>query len=889
LKDKVIRWLNGFKSGVDEGGNQSERTIRMDDVVKRVLEAVTTFFDDDSAEKANAAYSQLLSIPHFKGFLPYLGYLDDEGLFLLDGNGFNEAGEGVIFPGFVLEVSPQTGADGNMERILQSMFLQAPVGTSISITMHGSPHIKKRMVSRAQNVLSDELIGIEKEPWETRNKNVYREAIRNRIDFYEKGAYTSQVPGVKGYLFRDFRIIISVVFPKSIAESGSLDDAMSFRETMQSTLTSAMLPSWDWGQKELLNWVSDILNHQRVLDPGHRTEDLSVDESLPFLRDCFNKNGGLASVQSGDIYFSGTESSIATLSVSSFPKSPWFLSLMGNMIGDYFQQTLLYPCPFYITLNAITDDRNAFKSKASLMSARKTQQLDSQAGKFMPGLGDEAREWNYAVKALDDGSTMVNMGMKIMLISPKNDLKKNITDVIAIWANKGFTVYNDTFLTPLGFKSSIPMGCTKLVVKDLMSMGHLSPKFSSNAISLSPLLGEWKGTKNNTITLFGRRGQIMGFDLFDNEQGNYNFAVIAGSGSGKSFLLNEIAFSYLAKGSKVWIIDVGRSYEKLCDVLGGDFIEFSESSNICINPFTFIADIDEEMELLKPLLSQMMTGDSSTLTGVQMAELELAIKGAWEKHGTKTTVTIIRDELVSMCNEGDMSCPVGAMAKMLYPWTKAGVYGKYFEGDANLNFKNPFTVLELEELNSKKNLQTIVLMILMHRITNDMYVNRDGVKKIVIIDEAWSLMSGGDTAEFIEKGYRRARKYGGAFGTATQGVDDYYKTPGALAAFNNSDWVFMLRQKKESIERLEKEGKISMDPWKKRVLLGLSTRHGVYSEVFVNYPSGEGLGRLFVDPFTSLLYSSKDEDYQEIKRARISGMDTSAAINHVLANRGLRN
>jgi conjugal transfer ATP-binding protein TraC len=43
-----------------------------------------------------------------------------------------------------------------------------------------------------------------------------------------------------------------------------------------------------------------------------------------------------------------------------------------------------------------------------------------------------------------------------------------------------------------------------------------------------------------------------------------------------------------------------------------------------------------------------------------------------------------------------------------------------------------------------------------------MSLSRDR-RNIVIIDEAWYLLSGGAIAEFIERGYGRARKYNCAF------------------------------------------------------------------------------------------------------------------------------
>jgi len=168
-----------------------------------------------------------------------------------------------------------------------------------------------------------------------------------------------------------------------------------------------------------------------------------------------------------------------------------------------------------------------------------------------------------------------------------------------------------------------------------------------------------------------------------------------------------------------------------------------------------------------------------------------------------------------------------------------------------------------------------------------MYFSRDQ-KKIVIIDEAWDLMHGGSTAEFIEAGYRRARKYRGAFMSATQGIDDYYKNPAATAALNNSDWVFLLRQKKESVEMLDKLGRLSMDDGMKRMLQSLRTEHGAYSEIFVSSPVGSGIGRLMVDPVSLLLYSSKAEDVNAINARRAQGLTLQEAIDAVLTERGQR-
>jgi len=115
-------------------------------------------------------------------------------------------------------------------------------------------------------------------------------------------------------------------------------------------------------------------------------------------------------------------------------------------------------------------------------------------------------------------------------------------------------------------------------------------------------------------------------------------------------------------------------------------------------------------------------------------------------------------------------------------------------------------------------------MIVMYQIQQAMYLGARGQRKICIIDEAWDLMIG--AGEFIETGYRRVRKYGGAFITATQSIGDYYKYDASLAAFENSDWLLLLRQKKESIEQLTESGRLKVDDAMKRSLMSLKTSHG---------------------------------------------------------------
>ncbi|MDA1379425.1 hypothetical protein PCI56_05630 [Plesiomonas shigelloides subsp. oncorhynchi] len=70
--------------------------------------------------------------------------------------------------------------------------------------------------------------------------------------------------------------------------------------------------------------------------------------------------------------------------------------------------------------------------------------------------------------------------------------------------------------------------------------------------------------------LISRNGQLMSLSLHDSNT-NKNLVIAAESGSRvKSFLTNELIFSYLSEGAQVWVIDAGKSYQKLSEMLNGD-------------------------------------------------------------------------------------------------------------------------------------------------------------------------------------------------------------------------------------------------------------------------------------------------------------------------------
>ena len=107
---------------------------------------------------------------------------------------------------------------------------------------------------------------------------------------------------------------------------------------------------------------------------------------------------------------------------------------------------------------------------------------------------------------------------------------------------------------------------------------------------------------------------------------------------------------------------------------------------------------------------------------------------------------------------------------------------------------------------------------------------------------------------------------------------------GAARAFAAAGITF-IGPRPESIESMDRLGQLKMDDALKRLLQSLRTEQGLYSEVYIHSPAGSGIGRVLVDPYSLLLFSSRAEDFSAINAQRALGLSVPEAIRAVLQHR----
>lgn len=757
--------------------------------------------------------------------------------------------------GFVLEAVPLTGANEESIKLLVSLLVDIlPKDYMVQFYLWGSNkvgHLFDRFVKNR-----------------THRPGIHEWLCNKRIKYLKSGVNHS-LSVTDDYLLRDIRLFLSISVPVVGCQDRD-EEMLKVRKNIITSLKSIDTYAASLPIDEYLSVVSDILHPSNSLyatkKNWNRHEMLDVQLMAPESKITIAEDHLLSSHQN-------EKWEIRTLIATDTPKSMSQWS-MTHSIGHLFKSSLQFPCAFVLSLTVKVADSAKATAQWGQMGAGK--KANSKMTEWISTLGAQYADWCYVRERLDDHDQLATVAFQVTLFSPLGHGMAHETKVSDLYRANGWLVANSRCMQFPHYLALLPMKMGEGLFDDFKQLGLTRTMLASNAINIAPLQGEWKGTQRGVLLLPGRRGQVALWNPFDNREGNFNISVAASSGKGKSALMQDYVVGMHGFGGRVWIIDVGRSYENTCRQLGGTFIEFSREQSICINPFTHIQDFNESLALLKPLHAAMARPTAKT-TDEENSFLEKALKAAWELKGNAATITTVADWLRE---QHDTSCK--NLAHLLYPFTKDGMYGHYFEGPSTIDINQDCVVLELQELKSKPELQRIVLLTLMYQISDAMYWGDRKQYKSCIIDEAWDLLGGDQegAAKFIEVGYRTARKFNGNFVTIVQSINDYFKSPAAIAAFENSDYRVILGQTNEAIDQLKKSERLTIDPFTEHLLKSLR-KTDEYSECVIKSPSGMTIHRIIFDPYSRILYSSKGDEFEAVKALERKDFTMQEAIEKV--------
>jgi conjugal transfer ATP-binding protein TraC len=389
-----------------------------------------------------------------------------------------------------------------------------------------------------------------------------------------------------------------------------------------------------------------------------------------------------------------------------------------------------------------------------------------------------------------------------------------------------------------------------------------------NLAHLLPFYGGLQGTPSPDLLLLNRRGEPVTFSFFDSTVAPHG--IVAGvSGSGKSVLANNLILSAARRGARVFVLDRGNSYRKLCEMIGGTYVAFDPKAPRSINPCG--AGLDEEKKIfLTDIVCEMCSQGQRELTVKERSLVSRCIIRAFEETGEREV--FIHDILRELDADGEPAAH--DLAVCLEMFSGNGPYAGFFDRPCPEQEPGLLTVYELGEVAKRKDVASVLLMALIHKIT-DYSRTHLSIPKYLIVDEAWTLLRSATTASFLEDVLRTYRKLFASAIMVTQQVSDFEGRTGEAIRANAPNRLF-LQQTPETVLAMEKL--LDLSPDEKEILGKIRTVKGRFSEILVQSTETRGVARLVPDPLGYWLTTTDPRDNARLEALVRKHGDLRAAL-----------
>lgn len=374
-----------------------------------------------------------------------------------------------------------------------------------------------------------------------------------------------------------------------------------------------------------------------------------------------------------------------------------------------------------------------------------------------------------------------------------------------------------------GFNACLPMCLDELYVIRNMNTGPLSTTFPFTSSDLTSDKGILYGINRHND------GLII-FDRFALE--NANSVVFAKSGAGKSYAVKLEILRLMMMGTDVIVIDPENEYEALATTVGGTYLRLSLNSDRRINPFDLPKPIEGEDvqpgDLLRSNIINLQGLLKLMLGGLTPEEEGVLDKALIEVYSLKGITMDILDpssyepptmeDLYQILNSMEGA---SSLVQRISKYT-TGSYSGIFNKSTNVNLSNGLMVFCIRDLEDA--LRPIAMYIILNYIWNK--VRSELKKRILVIDEAWSMMQYEDSARFLFGLVKRARKYYLGVTTITQDVEDFIKSDYGKPIITNSSLQLLLKQSPSAVDTLAKI--FNLTEGEKYVLLNSGVGQGLF-------------------------------------------------------------
>lgn len=296
---------------------------------------------------------------------------------------------------------------------------------------------------------------------------------------------------------------------------------------------------------------------------------------------------------------------------------------------------------------------------------------------------------------------------------------------------------------------------------------------------------------------------------------NGNGWVLGVSGSGKSFFSKfEVALNaFYNTEDDILILDPENEYGPLVELLGGQKITISGSTNNHINAMDMVRDCDDDENPISNKAQFIMSiyeqiSGKGAVRAAERSIIDRAVTQIYRPYMLRISDTIptLVDlyELIKTYQESEAENI--ALALEMYVNGNMNVFAK----ETNVDVNNRIVCYDIMDLG--ETLKPVGLLVMLDNVMNRVIENRKkGKYTHIYIDEAHLFFKNEFSSDFLARAWKRFRKYGGLITGITQNITELLSSDTAKLMLANSEFIIMLNQSGEDQQVLSKLLNISAE------------------------------------------------------------------------------
>jgi conjugal transfer ATP-binding protein TraC len=378
-----------------------------------------------------------------------------------------------------------------------------------------------------------------------------------------------------------------------------------------------------------------------------------------------------------------------------------------------------------------------------------------------------------------------------------------------------------------GLRSCLPAAEDRLLVYRNLDTSSLATTFPFSSSNLSMERGVLYGiAKHNHSPVV--------VDPFDPSLENANAVVFARSGAGKSYFTKLMALRNLLVGVDFLVVDPEDEYRAVCAAVDGQYVRLASTSAQHMNPFDLPPAGDDEegrdplaerVAGLMALLEVMLAQPDQPLGPEERALLDRALYRTYGAAGITADPTtharpapLMRDLHRVLAAADDAL--VARLAVRLERYVSGSLAG-LFAGPTNVALERRLVVFNVQALEAE--LRPLGIHLIASFVWNQ--VRRQRRARLLVVDEAWSLMQYPEGGAFLAAMARRARKYFLGLIAISQDASDFLRAEHGRTVLANAAIKLLMKQDPSSVDAVVAAFHLSAE--ERQFLLGAAKGEGL--------------------------------------------------------------